>query len=930
MEGVLAGPGTVLAERYAVERELGRGGMALVYLARDLKHHRDVAIKILRPQIAAHLGSERFLREIQIAARLTHPHILPLHDSGESGELLYYVMPFVAGESLRERLARDGPLPLEDALRIAREVADALAYAHTQGVVHRDIKPGNILLEEGHAVVADFGLARALSSAASEDLTTSGLAVGTPVYMSPEQVAGTQVDGRTDIYSLGCMLYEMLAGEPPFRGPDARAVAARHLHEPPPKLASIRPEVPVSLVAVIEKALAKSPDWRFPDAARFAEALHPSGFTAAERPSRRRWRYWAGGAGAAALLAGLVYLGRDEAAARQPAWVLVADFEGSPGLGNLTDAIRELVTAELDQSRHVAALPRQQLSAVMRDAGLPDSAPVTVDLAQELAFRSSVRAILTGSIQSVGPGQYSIVARVIDAENGKALLAATEAASDQDLVSKAQELGQQVRRRLGERRSEIESNKPLTQVATPSFEAYRKYVDALSLTGKADAEGSNRLLREALALDSGFASAWASMSINYAMARDADSSRLSLLEALKRPSRLNSAQRYRLEAEAAYRVHYDLPAAVRWYDLHIEHAPQSMGGYNNRGVYLSSMGRYEEALDGFRLAASIDPFGPGHGQAFIFNQVAMLLALGRPDEANAVSQRLTGSFAEYAALLLATTAGHWTVVESLAAGPATAAGTPTWLKVPAVTLWASALAARGAVGSADQILRRAEGAAQRPASHGYRQALLLLTLVSGRRIAPESEALLRDSTPGGVLLRGLTAAARGETGRAGRALDALQELPPVEQLRLGDGLRFLEAWIEATGKRWTEVRRLLGPAALGGEHDGSSPAQVASLATRWLLADAYEQTGMLDSAAAYLELAIAPTRVPFSHLSLRGLAYPFAQRRLALLYGRMGRQEVAQERWRAFAGAFTTPDPDLKQLMIVEAGVKKNEPSIIR
>lgn len=184
MEGVLIGPGTVLAGRYTLERELGRGGMATVFQAEDQRHHRAVAVKVLRPEVATCLGPQRFLREIEIAARLTHPHILPLHDSAASGEILYYVMPFVEGESLRERLLREGPLPIADALRIACEVADALGYAHAHGVVHRDIKPGNILLESGHAVVADFGIARALCTGGGEDLTTTGLMVGTPMYMS--------------------------------------------------------------------------------------------------------------------------------------------------------------------------------------------------------------------------------------------------------------------------------------------------------------------------------------------------------------------------------------------------------------------------------------------------------------------------------------------------------------------------------------------------------------------------------------------------------------------------------------------------------------------------------------------------------------------------------------------------------------------------
>src|SRR5881396_3972598 len=222
-----------LAARYALERELGHGGMATVYLARDLRHGRLVAIKVLRPESAAALGPERFLREIELAARLTHPHILALHDSGQAGGSLYYVMPYIAGESLRDRLEREGPLPLEEALRITREVASALSYAHSHDVVHRDIKPENILLSGGEAVVADFGIGRAITAAARDTLTGTGIAIGTPGYMSPEQTTGgARLDGRSDIYSLACVLYEMLAGDPPYVASSAQAVAARQSMDP--------------------------------------------------------------------------------------------------------------------------------------------------------------------------------------------------------------------------------------------------------------------------------------------------------------------------------------------------------------------------------------------------------------------------------------------------------------------------------------------------------------------------------------------------------------------------------------------------------------------------------------------------------------------------------------------------------------------------
>ncbi len=264
---------TALAGRYEIQHELGSGGMATVYLAEDLKHHRRVAVKVLRPELAAALGAERFLREIDIAANLAHPHILPLYDSGEAGGFLYYVMPYVEGESLRDLITRERQLPVDQTVQITREVAGALAYAHKRDVVHRDIKPENILLLEGNAVVADFGIARAITAAGGEQLTETGLAVGTPAYMSPEQATADQLDGRSDIYALGCVLYEMLAGTAPFTGATPQAVMARHAVDPVPALRTVRAMVPAGVEAAIMRAMAKAPADRFGTAAEFAGAL---------------------------------------------------------------------------------------------------------------------------------------------------------------------------------------------------------------------------------------------------------------------------------------------------------------------------------------------------------------------------------------------------------------------------------------------------------------------------------------------------------------------------------------------------------------------------------------------------------------------------------------------------------------------------------
>jgi len=338
MAGAIAPPSlaarlaTALAGRYQIEREIGRGGMATVHLARDLRHGRWVAIKVLREELAAAVGAERFLEEIRVTASLQHPHILPLFDSGSAAGLVWYVMPFVEGETLRSRLERERRLPVDDALQLAREMADALEYAHRHGVVHRDVKPENVLLQSGHALVADFGIALALENAGGARITRTGITLGTPSYMAPEQAAGDRpIDARTDVYALGAVLHEMLAGESPFAGVPNQEMLRKGTNEPVISLAARRADVSSSLDAAVRRALAKNPDDRFPSAGAFAAALTARAVVSNTSPSRGRM---------VSARAALYAVGVVLAVGLVGGW----EFARSPIVERLPDALPEVVS----------------------------------------------------------------------------------------------------------------------------------------------------------------------------------------------------------------------------------------------------------------------------------------------------------------------------------------------------------------------------------------------------------------------------------------------------------------------------------------------------------------------------------------------------------------------------------------------------------
>jgi serine/threonine-protein kinase len=432
-----------LSDRYAIDKEIGSGGMAHVLLAQDLKHRRQVAIKVLRPDIGSAVASERFLREIEIAAKLTHPHVLPVYDSGTAGGLLYYVMPFVEGESLRDRLKRDRRIPIQEALRITTEVADALAYAHERGVVHRDIKPENILVSAGHAVVSDFGIARAISVAAGDTLTATGIAIGTVHYMSPEQAVGDHnIDGRSDIYSLGCVLYEMLAGEPPFAAPTPQAVMARRFAEPSPTVSGLRPDVPPDVERALTTAMARDPDDRFATAEQFVTALSQASASVsaetmragrvpiARRAASRARLAVAGGTVAMIAVALVLWRGgttqRSALSANRIA-VLPFTVHGASQVSYLREGIVDLLSRNLEGAEDVQCIDPGTVTLAVRHDGASDA--IDAGTGRKIVRKLGAGAFVLGSV-NVSGRRMRIQAALYDASEDGATSARSSVEGD--------------------------------------------------------------------------------------------------------------------------------------------------------------------------------------------------------------------------------------------------------------------------------------------------------------------------------------------------------------------------------------------------------------------------------------------------------------------------------------------------------------------
>jgi serine/threonine protein kinase/tetratricopeptide (TPR) repeat protein len=462
---------TALAGRYTLGQEIGRGGMATVYRAHDLKHDRRVAVKVLLPELAASLGADRFLQEIRFVAGLNHPHILPLHDSGEAGGFLYYVMPYVEGETLRDKLKREKQASVEETLALAASVAGALDYAHRHGVLHRDIKPENILLQDGQAVVTDFGVARPLTRTPAELQTEAGFAVGTPEYMSPETCTGDRdLDGRSDEYALACVLYEMLAGRPPFTAPTPQGVVARHLGDAVPPLATVRPDVPANVSRAIMTALAKEPAGRYPSLQAFSEALHTASAD------------------------------HEQAAMRSVAVLPFANLGGGPDEEFLSDGVTDEIIMALTHIEGLRVVSRTSSFAYKR----------TRQDVRSIGRQLHVRSVLEGGVQRKDD-RLRVSVRLVSVADGYLLWSERFDREMRDVFAIQDEISQNVARALRVILTDDE-RRALARVPTRNVEAYEAYLRGRSFFGQTRRKSlhyAREMFERAIALDPGFALAWA-------------------------------------------------------------------------------------------------------------------------------------------------------------------------------------------------------------------------------------------------------------------------------------------------------------------------------------------------------------------------------------------------------------------------------------
>jgi tetratricopeptide (TPR) repeat protein len=1012
----------VLGDRYRLERELGAGGMAIVWLAEDVKHRRKVAIKVLRPELAAALGPSRFVREIEIAAQLQHPHILPLLDSGEGDGLAYYVMPYVEGESLRDRVARAGALPLAEALTILRDVADALAYAHRRGVVHRDVKPDNILLSDGHALVMDFGIAKALSDARGEaPMTSVGMAIGTPAYMAPEQAAGDpDVDHRADIYALGCLAYETLGGRPPFTGTTPQQILAAQISRVPEPLASVRSGLPIAVNDAVMRCLGKLPAERFDTATEFRSALDGvSGATdAVGRPAAPgRWyghpfrvagQYalvatailgltyflvmqvglpdWVLRAAIALAVAGLpmviatgvaerrravaratgiVHASTESALRKHLTWqraatgggiafgvlllaagvyqalgargigpgaslvgagrlkerdrIVVADFQNRTTDSTLGASLTEAFRIDLAQTPLVSVLSASEAQSALARMGREAGTALDTAVARELALREGAKAYVAGDVSAVG-GSYTLVARVVSAEDGAELVALRETATDAAaLLPAIDRLSSRLRERMGESLRSIRAGEPLERVTTSSLEALRLFTEANRASSYSRNDEAIRLLKAALAIDSGFAMAWRKLAAVYSNAGAPASLRQeAATRAYQNRDRLPVIERDQATAQYFWSVSFQPDSAERAFKSVLARNPDDPVALNNYGMLLNRISRPADAEPLLRRGIELD----SNRSSFYVNLASSLLAQHKVDESARVTDALERHFPSAANMVTTMrlerfgAAGRRDSARQLAEGVLAGVTEPRLRSDLSMAL-GSIAAAEGRIDEAERRLRdaeAAEAAGGRPQGAldvatvrafmvlEYRRdtAAAVRIVTEARRRYPLDSVPAVDRPYGGLAS---IAMELGQYDEARRIAAEWAKATPAEVREARSRLALTEDEIAMrTGRMTPETERRVRVAM------DSAPCMQCV----WLGAGRiYDQAGRGDSALALFERGVAYPG-DADRIWEDGFSLPRAYRRLGELHEQQGNRAKALQYYGLFVELWRNADPDLQ------------------
>jgi tetratricopeptide (TPR) repeat protein len=905
---------------YKVIEELGRGGMGVVYKAQDLTLDRFVAIKFLPPHLSGDEEARaRFIHEAKAASALNHPNIGIVHeiDRTEDGHT-FMVMAHYEGESLRDRIDR-GNITVEEALDITTQIATGLCKAHGREIVHRDIKPSNVLLtKDGHAVIIDFGLAK-LSG--KTRLTKEGSTLGTAAFMSPEQAQGMEVDQRSDIFSVGTMLYEMLAGEPPFKGEHEAALLYGIVHETPEPVSAVKPELPTEIDLLIDKCLAKDRSERYQTAEELladlgklkegsAEGIGIARSEAERRAATKRKYMLAWGIPLVILAAILIALkiwapgqSPDDTAPARPAWILVAEFEGPRDDPDLAPAVRELVTATLNESNIVRPLSHSDLERGLQQAMKPDTTRIAGGIAQELAYRAGARIYIEGNVAKIGSG-YSIVLNVMDSETGSYVFPVSGTAEKADAIIPAiGRLNRELRSKLGENAEAIEATREASDITTPSFDAFQKYVQAIGLMNRGKQAAGIELMKEALDLDPDFAAAWAGMGVALInMGRDDDGLR-ALEEALERPERLSEMSKAFYEA-LIEPMRCDSGEGLEHMDILVSRYKQ---GYNLRGCALLTKGRLAEAVDMFRNAIETAPFGPN--DIVLYNMTVTLIFLGRYDETGEYIRQMPSQWVRsYMQLLIASATSDWARADSMAEnGEARLRSREKYR--------ASRDAARGsmrsAAGHCDDDMFDGEYITF---DHNTCYWTLQLSAITGMDEVYCCWPECRDSSIGGFVIQVMEAAHSGDTASARSALDSIRQRSDCVQRNNAGIVALAEANFSAANNRWDEIVQRLEPVLE--QYRPGLEQGVVMLSLRWALADAFEKQGELERAAEQFELVLSPEMLwSTSDYLVRPSYCTYAHHRLALIYSKLGQVEKAKRHWEAFREVFTDPDPELEPML---------------